>query len=422
MIKSTKLSNGLTVIRIPQQDTEAVTVMLLVPVGSRYETKNINGISHFLEHLMFKGTEHRPTTLDISKALDGVGAEYNAYTSKDHTLYYIKVAAQHLELALDLFSDMLFHSLFDADEIERERGVILEEINMYEDNPLMHLETLLEMCVFNAEHPLGYDIGGLKKNIKTLPRKAFMQFKERHYSPAKMHLCLAGHLDGKTDQLITKYFAEYQGPAEKKPYKAFKSNQKKPQFLNQYKATNQTQIGLGFVALPYNHPDLPALTLLSVILGGNMSSRLFISIRERQGLCYVIRTDVSPYIDTGIFSVQAGLDKNRLPQAVASITKELKLVKEQGVTAEELKNAKEYIKGQMALRFEDSSALATWYGRQSVLTEHLVSPAERIKQLNTITTADIQRIAQQLFKKEKFNLAAIGPQRSITGIAKLIDL
>lgn len=422
MITQQRLRNGLRIIKIPQHDTATVAVMLLVPVGSRMENPQINGISHFLEHLFFKGTTRRPSTLDISKALDGVGAEYNAYTSKDHTAYYIKVAAEHLELALDLFSDMLFHSVFDASEIERERGVILEEINMYEDNPLMHVETLLEMSLFGKEHPLGYDIAGPRKNIKTIPRASFMNFKKEHYSPHRMHLALAGRLPKNSQQLIKKYFESYTDKDKPQRVKKFTLYQTRPQVLHMKKDTQQTQISIGFPALPYNHKDLPALSVLSTILGGNMSSRLFIQIRERQGLCYMVRSSVSPYTDTGAFSIQAGLDKTRLDDAVVAILKELKTLKTDLVSDEELVNAKAYIQGQTAIALEDSSALAAWYGKQSVLTGKCISPNLKIKAINAVTSNDVKRVAQRIFVKHHVNIASIGPYRSTNHLIKLIDL
>lgn len=422
MIKQIKLRNGLRVVKISQKDTAAITVMLMVPVGSRMETTKINGISHFLEHLMFKGTKRRPSTLDISKALDGVGAEYNAYTSKDHTAYYIKIAAEHLELALDLFSDMLFNSLFDPKEIQRERGVILEEINMYEDNPLMHVETLMEMSVFGKNHPLGFDIAGPRKNIRKIPRTAFMRFKKLYYTPGKMHLVLAGRLPRNVNQLTQKYFSKQRGAGKTIDYKKFKVTQTKPQFLHMYKDTQQTQISIGFPALPYDHMQLPALAVLSTVLGGNMSSRLFIRIRERQGLCYVIRCSVSPYLDTGVLSIQAGLDKSRLDDAFPAILSELKRIKEEPVTAEELTNAKEFIKGQTALGLEDSSTVASWYGKQSVLTGKLISPTVKMKTIDKVTKSDVQTIAQIVLNNKYMNIGSIGPYRSIKHLAKFINI
>lgn len=419
MVSRTKLRNGLTVVTVPYQGTQTVTVMLLVPVGSRHEQPHTSGISHFLEHLMFKGTERRPSTLELTKQLDAVGAEYNAFTAKDNTSYYIKVEAGHLELALDLFSDMVFHSLFDIKEIDRERGVILEEINMYQDNPLMYLDTLLEMSVFGAEHPLGYDIGGRKQNIKDLPRKTFMQYKQKHYAPAAMHLVLAGNIDKRAKQWVKNYFEKYPRGQKASAFKAFKPYQRRLQVLHKQKDTQQTQLALGFTAPSYHTPtDLATAMVLSTILGGNMSSRLFISIRERQGLCYVIHSDISPYQDTGVFMIQAGLDNTRIEAAVTAIGHELDLIKTTLVSKEELRNAKDCIKGQMALRLENTSTLAAFYGRQSVLLGKLQTPQQQFRYIQQVTAEDIRRLAQDMLKLSAVNIASIGPQKSLTPLVK----
>ncbi len=414
MVSCYKLRNGLTVVTVPQTSTETVTVMLLVPVGSRHEQPNTNGISHFLEHLMFKGTKKRPSTLELTKQLDAVGAAYNAFTGKDTTSYYIKVAADRLELALDLFSDMVFQSLYDPKEIDRERGVIIEELNMYQDNPLMHVDTLLEMSIFQKNHPLGYDIGGRKVNIKRLPRETFIQYKKKHYAPAAMHLALAGKIDRRAKQWVQHYFGSYQRGQAAAKYKHFKQYQTRPQFFHKHKVTQQTQLAIGFPAISHQQPqDLATLAVLSTILGGNMSSRLFISIRERQGLCYVIHSDITPYMDTGVFMIQAGLDNKRITPAMEAIMKELRLIKTDLVTTEELKNAKECIKGQTALRLEDSAALAGYYGHQSVLLGKTTSPQEKLRRIQRVTREDIRRLANRVLHLEKVNIASIGPQKSL---------
>ncbi len=417
------LSNKLTVLTIPQPGTETVTVMVLVPVGSRHENPSNNGISHFLEHLMFKGTERRPSTLELTKQLDAVGAEYNAFTSKDITLYYIKVAANQLELALDLFSDMLFHSLFDPAEIDRERGVILEELNMYEDNPLMHVDTVFEMSLFGEHNPIGYDIGGKKDNIRNLPRQAFIDYKKRHYSPAAMHLVIAGNIDKRANKWIKQYFADQPAGKGKPSFERFKSYQHKIQFRHKYKDTQQTQIALGVEAIGLKRPqDMATLSVLSTILGGNMSSRLFISIRERQGLCYVIHSDVSPYVDTGALMIQAGVDNQRVEPAIVAIVEELNKIKGELVSTEELHNAQTCIVGHTALKMEDSSALAGFYGKQSVLLGEMRTPKQKLAMINQVTREDIRRMAQHLLKLEKLNIASIGPQSSLTGVAKQLSL
>lgn len=417
MVSRHKLANKLTVVTVPQSGTATVTVMVLIPVGSRHEHPRINGISHFLEHLMFKGTEKRPSTLQLTKQLDAVGAEYNAYTSKDVTSYYIKVAAHQLELALDLFSDMLFHSLFDPTEIDRERGVILEELNMYEDNPVMHVDTLFEMSVFGKTHPLGYDTGGKKKNIRQLPRSAFIQYKQSHYSPAAMHVVLAGHIDRRAQRWIKQYFGNQRAGQPAERYRRFTGYQRTIQFLHKTKATQQTQVAMGVAGIGLRQAnELAVLAVLSTILGGNMSSRLFISIRERQGLCYVIHSSVNSYVDTGTLMIQAGIDNTRVQPAIVAIVEELRRLKHDLVSAEELRNAKTCLAGQTALKLEDSSALASFYGKQSVLLDTLHSPRQKLQAIRRVTRQDIRRLAKRLLHYNKLNIASIGPQPSLVAV------
>lgn len=423
MVSRRRLANRLTVVTVPQPGTETVTVMVLIPVGSRHEHPAINGISHFLEHLMFKGTEKRPSTLELTKQLDAVGAEYNAYTSKDVTLYYIKVAANQLELALDLFSDMLFHSLFDPKEIDRERGVIIEELNMYEDNPVMHVDTLFETAVFGKSHPLGYDIGGKKANIRRLPRSAFINYKRTHYSPASMHLVIAGNIDRRASRWIAQYFSDQPAGRGPEQYRPYTGHQRAVQFLHKRKPTQQTQVAMGVAGIGLRQPhDLAVLSVLSTILGGNMSSRLFISIRERQGLCYVIHSSVNPYVDTGTLMIQAGIDNSRVFPAITAIVEELRRIKQDLVTPEELRNAKNCIAGQTALKLEDSSAQASFYGKQSVLLGTLHSPRQKLQLIRQVTRQDIRRLAQHLLHLNKLNIASIGPHGSLAAVKRSLAL
>lgn len=423
MVSRHKLPNQLTIVTVPQPGTETVTVMVLVPVGSRQERPSTNGISHFLEHLMFKGTVKRPSTLELTKQLDAVGAEYNAFTSKDTTLYYIKVAAKQLELALDLFSDMLFHSLFDPAEIDRERGVILEELNMYEDNPLMHIDTLFEMSLFGKTHPLGYDIGGKKANIKQLPRTAFIRYKQEHYAPAAMHLVIAGHIDKRAGRWIKQYFGAQPAGHAAKAVQKFKPYQRATQFVHKHKDTKQTQLALGVAGIGLrDRRHLTTLSVLSSILGGNMSSRLFISIRERQGLCYVIHSSVNPYVDTGTLMIQAGVDNTRVEPAIIAIIGELRKLKDELVSVEELRNAKTCLAGQTALKLEDSAALASFYGKQSVLLGTLRSPRDKLAAINQVTREDIRRLARHLLYLPSLNIASIGPQQSLSHVKSELAL
>ena len=420
MHQKIKLKNGLKLVLAPLKETKAVTVLVLLPVGSRYETKQINGVSHFVEHLMFKGTTKRPTCLDITKELDSVGAEYNAFTGKDHTGYYIKAAADRIELAFDILSDMLFNSVFDEAEINKERGVIIEEINMYTDNPLMYLGTLFEQTLF-GDHPLGWLISGPKKVIRQVTRRQILDYKRKHYQPDNMVLTVAGNFKtAEVKKLAQQYFGIKSVKFGKNNFKRFNAKQRAPKVSLLYKDTEQVQIGLGFPAFEITHPDIFALYVLAVILGGNMSSRLFINVREKHGLAYYIRTDLSAYLDAGDFLVQAGLDRRRIKQAIALIIAELKNIRDYGITVKELKAAKAFLKGKLILDLEDSENIADWYGKQVLLLDKTYTPTERLRKISAVTVKDVDRVAKWIFKTNRFNLAMIGPFKDKSEFKKLL--
>ncbi len=420
-IKKT-LPNNIRVILSPLQDTKTVTVLVLFGVGSRYEEKRINGISHFIEHMMFKGTKKRPTTLSISRELDSVGAEYNAYTSKDVTGYWVKINAEKLSLALDLVSDMLYNSKFDAAEIEREKKVICEEIHMYKDNPIMYVDTLLEQIMFESS-PLGWDIAGEDEIILGMKREDMIAFRDAHYHGKNVVVGIAGNFTEEEGlSLVKKYFGN---PMEKgvkaNVFTKFKEPQKKkPSVIVAYKETEQVQLDLGFYGFGLSHPDSYAATLLANILGGTMSSRLFISVRERLGLCYSIRASHQSFHETGVFSVQAGLDKSRIEKAINVILKEIKRVKEKGVTQAELSRARDYMKGKMAIRFEDSENVVSWYVTQEVREKRILTPEQKLERLASVTRDDIMRVAQTIFQTNKAHLAVIGPYRDERQFEKLL--
>ncbi len=419
MYNKTTLPNGLTLLTAPKSGTQAVTVLVMLPVGSRYESANLNGVSHFIEHMMFKGTDRRPTSLDLTKELDSVGAEFNAFTAKDHTGYYVKIAADKVELAFDILSDMLFHSKIDAAELEKERGVIIEEINMYEDNPLLYIESLFEQAVF-APHPLGWQIAGSASVIKKISRNAMLNYYQSHYNLSNLFLTVAGNFDEKKIKSLTaKYFNSPAGKNKKNKYSVFILKQSKPNLTLRYKNTNQVQLCLGFPAFNYEHKDIDALHLLEVILGGNMSSRLFTEIREHHGLAYFIKASTNIYQDTGSFVIHAGLDKNRLFQAIKIILSELKKIKNSGVTAAELKDAKQYLAGKLTLDIEDSENVAAWYSRQALLTKKILTPAARLEKIKKMNISGLNRVARKIFKTAKLNLALIGPFRDKSQFKKL---
>jgi len=422
MYQKTKLKNGLTLVTAPLRETKAVTILVLLPVGSRYEIRNINGASHFIEHLMFKGTKRRPTSLDISKELDSVGAEYNAFTSKDHTGYYIKIAASKIELAFDLLSDMLFDSTFAVEEIKKERGVIIEEINMYQDNPLIYLGALFEKTIF-GDNSLGWIISGPKEVIKKISRRQILNYKNKFYQPAKMILTVSGNFNKtKVLALAKKYFGNNHSQKEKSRYKKIKISQNKPKIELFFKATKQVQLGLGFPSYSLNDPRIYPLYLLAVILGGNMSSRLFTIVREKYGLAYYIKADFTAYQDVGALLIQAGLDKVRINQAIGLILAELKTIRDQGVTDKELESAKEFLKGKLVLDLEDSENVADWYGKQELLLNKIYTPEEKIKKVFAVKKEQIKKIAQELIQEQKLNLVLIGPFKQKEKFRKLLKL
>ncbi len=417
------LPNGLRYILAPKNDTQAFTLLALYKVGSRYEKKGLYGAAHYIEHLMFKGTEKRPATERISKELDAIGAEYNAFTSRDHTGYYIKTDGRHIELASDILSDMLWNSKFDAIEMEREKHVIVEEVKMYEENPLMRIDDIFEEQLF-LPNQLGRVIAGEREDVLRYKRDEVLQFRNDYYRPNNMLVIAVGNIGENTGELIEKYFANTN--VQKKALKTFKKfslEQKKPRICIEKKDITQIQLALGFPAISYNDPRQYALKLLGVVLGGNMSSRLFITVRERNGLAYSVSAGSQPYEDTGYFVVMAGLDVERIDKALRLIVKELQKVKHSLVSQGELSKAREFIKGKTVLAHEDSGVVADFYGKQALFKKTILTPEEMFAKYDQVTREDLQKIANEIFLPEKLNIALIGPfenSKQFDGIEKFL--
>lgn len=416
MFRKQTLKNGIRLITAPLKETQTASLLVLVKVGSRQESKKIEGVSHFVEHMMFKGTKKRPTTLDLSKELDGIGAEYNAFTGKDVTGYYIKTDSRHLSLAIDMLADMLGNSLFQAEELEKEKGVIVEEINMYEDNPMMYAEEMLEEMLFDGGE-LGHVISGSRETVKSLDRKKLLAYKQEFYSGANIVIGLAGKFNSKQLQELRAKFAFKRG--RKSKIKKTIIKQASPRVKLKYKETEQVQAALGFPAFSRNDKRTYALQLMSVILGGNMSSRLFINVREKKGLAYFVRAWPNLYEDAGAMVIQAGLDKMRLEEALVTILGELSSIKA-GVTAEELKRAKDFVAGKMALDLEDSMNIAQWYASLELADKKLLTPQEKLKKIMAVKSADIKQVAEDIFNLSAANLAIIGPFKDKEKFKKLL--
>jgi predicted Zn-dependent peptidase len=413
MMKPQTLKNGMRVHLAPFEGTDAVTVLVLTNVGSRYEDNAVWGGSHFIEHLMFKGTEKRPNTIDISRTLDRYGAEFNAYTGKDLTGYYVKIAADKTPVAVDLLHDMLFNSLYDPEEMDRERKVIIEEIKMYEENPIMHVNDLLEQAMF-AGSTLGKDIAGTPESMMAMKREDIIAYRDRHYIPEEMVVIVSGAVPENAMELLEETFGSVtsdQKPGVYEEVEDWKA-QSEVRVVRQEKPLKQIQIALGFPTVGRKHDDMPALKLLASILGGAMSSRLFIEVRERRGLCYSIRSSADAYDDIGAFEIRSGLDVDRLEEAMEAIFAELEKVKKDGVTEEELQYAKDRLEGGMKLSLENSSRRAEFIGRQELYFGEVKTPEERIAAYEQVSRDDILRVAKEVFVTDRLSVAAIGPFES----------
>lgn len=417
----TRLKNGLTVLYHPMASTQALTALVLVRTGSRYETPRTNGISHFLEHLMFKGTKRRPETLDITRELDGVGAEYNAFTTKDHTGFYVKIDAHHSALAVDILSDILLNSLFPQAEIDKERTVVVEEINMYEDNPTMSIDDIFEQLVYQP-NSLGWLISGPRENIlKHITREDIVSYYRHWYQPRHMIVVLSGHIPAGLPKMVSRVFSVLkQEKKTGKPFPRWNGKLSKQRIALKWKQTEQVHVALGAPSYAQNDKRLPALRVLSAILGGNMSSRLFVSVREKRGLAYMVRSGVTAYQDAGNIMIHAGLDKSRINEAVTVILDELRSLCDTGVTAEELVRGKEFLVGKVALQLEDSSAIAQWYGTQQLLRGSAKTPEQVTKEIRAVTQSQIQKVAKELFPKKNLRVAIIGPYKDPKPFEKLL--
>lgn len=416
-----KYKNGLTAIISPLTGTKAVTVLVLVKVGSRSEEKKYNGIAHFTEHLMFKGTTRRPSTLKISQELDAIGADYNAFTGKEYTGYYIKTDSKYLNLSLDILADILQNSLLAEKEIEREKGVIIEEINMYEDAPMMMLEDEFDACAF-PNSQLGRNIAGNKETVNAFTRKDFVNFINRYYTAANMLVVISGNVDQISAHKYIEKFFRYLKKGRVNKINKIKIRQNQPKILLKEKQTEQMHMALGFVA-GINHRSAATLPLkiANVAFGGNMSSRLFINIRERQGLCYYVRSRVNTYHDVGSFVVYAGLDKHRLEQAISLIIKEYKKIKIQGITKNEFSKAKDFIFGKTVLSLEDSSQVAQWYADRWLNGQKIETPEDYLKRLEKVSLSSIKTALQQIINIKRLNLSIIGKIKDKRGLTKFIS-
>lgn len=419
----TVLPNGLRVLTIPMPSFESATVLVMVSAGSRYENSHNNGISHFLEHMAFKGTKKRPKAIEISTLIDGIGGECNAFTGKETTGYYIKSKADHVDLSMDILSDMLQNSLFRENEIDKERGVILEEINLYEDTPVRKIGDVYERLLY-GDTPMGWDIAGEKEVIKKIKKQDFLSYLAGLYSAHNITVVVAGGIDSaKTLGLVSKYFGKMRR-FDTKRYTEVIENQTKPSVLIKHKKTEQVHLALGVRTVSLNHKDRYALAVLSAILGGGMSSRLFHEVREKRGLAYYVRSNSDHYRDCGSLVTFSGVDPKRVEEAIKVIVEEYSKVQNSKfkIQSSELNKAKEFIKGHLVLELEDSRAVASFYAVQELLEKKIDNAEEILLKIDKVGIEEVQEVGRRYFRNQHLNLAVIGDFEDGQRFEKLLEL
>ena len=407
MYQKTILDNELRIITATMPHTRSVSIGIFIGVGSRYETEDQAGVSHFIEHLCFKGTPKRPTSRKISETIEGVGGILNGGTDKELTLYWCKVAQSHFPLALDVLADMLLHSKFDPVDIERERQVIIEEIHMSNDSPIQRVNTLIDEIVW-PNHPLGRDIAGSKESVTAITRDIMLDYRANHYAPNNTVITIAG--DIQHQEMVTAVSQVLGNWANRQPrsgYLAYKEQQAR-RLLIEARDTEQVHLCLALPGLSLFDPRRFTLGLLNVILGEGMSSRLFAEIRDKLGLAYNIHSYVEHFLDSGSITVYAGVEPKNILVAIKAILEQLSQLKE--VTPDsELSKAKEFAKGRLLLRMEDNRSVAGWMGGQEILTGRILSVDQVISIIDAITADELRQLAQELLVGSKLRLAVVGP-------------
>lgn len=421
--KLRKLNSGLGVLTVPMPSLSSVTLTVWVKTGSRNETEKNNGVSHFLEHMLFKGSRKRPTAKDISEVIDGIGGEFNASTSKDYTNYYVKCRKENLETAFDVLSDMLINPILSKAEIEREKGTIIEEIRMYEDTPMMKIGDTFEELIYSGSS-LGMDIAGTEKTVKNMSKNDFLRYRKDYYHTENIIVSVVGGVDEKeVIKLTEKYFKDLpKRERENNRFEKFVVTQNEPQIKLHSKKKEQTHIILGFLANGKNYKNKYAQTLLSAVLGSGMSSRLFLEVRERRGLAYSVRTSMDRYEDIGYMGTYAGLDIKKAVTAVKIILEEhLKIANGKNkITEQELKKAKEFLKGHLALALEDTRDVTSFFTDQALFSPEIMTPVQVFKKIEQVKIEEVNEEAKRLFVPERLNLAIIGPYEDGKEFEKIV--
>ena len=413
------LDNGLRVLSAPLPHAQSVACFVMLAAGSRYEHAGNRGIAHFAEHMFFKGTERRPSSRDLTTLIDGIGGEFNAFTSKEYTGYYVRCAGADRDTAFDVLLDMLRHSKFDPEEIDREKGVILEEMNMYQDTPRDHIGTVYENLML-GDNPLGWETLGTKETVKAATRETFMDYIDEWYTPDRMVIGVSGMVGNDLRPMLEDLLGDMTPKGPRNPAPAELDTTPGPKIAVHPKDADQAHLILGVPSIPIAHPDRYAMQLLTAVLGSGMSSRLFLEVRERRGLAYYVHGMNHSYTDAGSLLAQAGVDIKRIDEAIKVIVEQFVRMADERVPDDEFEKARSMIKGRFVLRTENPQGLLMYGLNREILEGAAMEPAELLKQIDSVTAEDVQRVARDLIATDKLRLAVIGPFEDAARFEKVL--
>ena len=419
--KKITLPNGLRVLLVPQQGSLAASVVILVTAGSEYEKKPVNGVSHFLEHMTFKGTVRRPRVGQIAEELAGLGAQSNAFTGQEYTGYWAKAEARKLPQILDIVSDLYLHPLFNAAEIEKERGVIVEEINMYDDMPKAKVQEDLAALLY-GDQPAGWSIAGEKETVRKLSRNDFLKYRATRYVPEGTLVVVAGKFNelAPLRKIKQEFGGLARGAAPAKTKTA--ERQAAPAVATRFKKSEQSHVAFGFRAFSLFDRRRYALQVLADVLGGGMSSRLFKRVREELGAAYYVGADADLFLDHGVFGIAAGIDHGKTEMVVKAILEECRKLRDAVIPKAEFARAKEHMIGNMVLGLETSDELASFYGGQEIMTKKIVSPETVIARVKAVTPEAVRAVAREVFRNNRLNFTVVGPYRNAASFKKILKL
>lgn len=417
--KKTTLKNGIRVITVPMPDNPSVTILVMAEAGSKYESRELSGISHFLEHMVFKGTTRRPKATDISRELDGIGANYNAFTSQEFTGYYAKAASKHFEKILDVVSDMYSDPLFDEKEMAKEKGVIIEEIRMYKDLPQQRVRDLF-LEILYGDQPAGRNVAGTEETVKSFTKSSLVGYRKSHYVSSATVVVIAGSFDEeKAIASVEKAFGTIQNNS-KSGKEAIREVKDGPKIVTEFKETDQTHLVIGTRTFGIFDPRLPILRVLSSILGKGMSSRLFAKMRDELGICYYIRADMDMYTDHGNLAISAGVDNSRIEEAIRGIISECDRLRDELVPEEEIRKVKDNLAGSIELELETSEARAEYCGCDEVLRREVRKPEKIISEVEAVTAEEVRELAKEIFTNDNLYMAMIGRSKDVDAFRTIV--